>query len=172
MARLMTETIDPILPQNVSVLAEEVLNSAERKEFRLATAESCTGGLLAALLTDVSGLSHVFERGFVTYSDQAKCEMLGCDSREIEHCGAVSREVALAMARGGLAKSEADLIVSITGFAGPGKADDEEGLVHFACLDRNGLENHEERHFGTVGRDGVRLAALEVALTMMNNALR
>lgn len=167
----MTDTIDPILPKNVSNLAVEVLNLAKDRAVQLATAESCTGGLLAALLTDVTGLSHVFERGFVTYSDRAKCEMLGCDSREIENCGAVSREVAIAMAKGGLEKSDADLIVSITGFAGPGGPQDEEGLVHFACVSGKGLMKHEERHFGQIGRDGVRLAALEVALRMMKDAL-
>ena len=167
----MTETIDPILPDKVSSLAEEVLHLADEQDLMLATAESCTGGLLAALLTDVSGLSHVFERGFVTYSDKAKGEMLDCDSRKIEDCGAVSREVALAMAQGALDKSEADLVVSITGFAGPGGSDDEEGLVHFGIGRRGGSPDHEEHHFGAIGRDGVRLAALEVALSMMKNAL-
>lgn len=167
----MTDTVNPVLPENVSTLAIEVLNLAKERDVQLASAESCTGGLLAALLTDVTGLSHIFERGFVTYSDQAKCDMLGCDSREIEKCGAVSREVAIAMAKGGLAKSDADLIVSITGFAGPGGPQDEEGLVHFACVRRNGVMKHEERHFGEIGRDGVRHAALEVALGMMKDAL-
>ena len=167
----MTETIDPILPDKVSSLAHEVLQIAEEKGLRLATAESCTGGLLAALLTDVPGLSHVFERGFVTYSDAAKCEMLNCDSRKIEDCGAVSREVAVAMAQGALDRSDADLVVSVTGFAGPGGTDDEEGLVHFGMGRRDGTPDHEEHHFGAIGRDGVRLAALEVALSMMKKAL-
>lgn len=167
----LAETIDPILPDKLAALAEHVLELAKAKDLRLASAESCTGGLLAAVLTDVSGLSHVFERAFVTYSDEAKCEMLDCDSSEIENCGAVSREVAVAMAQGALKKSEADVVVSITGFAGPAGPTDEEGLVHFACLRKGDAPEHCERHFGEIGRDGVRLAALEVALMMMKNAL-
>ncbi|EDL50001.1 CinA family protein [Erythrobacter sp. SD-21] len=167
----MTNTIQPILPDKVSSLAHEVLQLADEQELRLATAESCTGGLLAAILTDISGLSHVFERGFITYSDQAKCDMLDCNRKEIEHCGAVSREVAIAMAQGALKKSEADLVISITGFAGPAGTDDEEGLVHFGIGRSGAPPDHEEHHFGSLGRDGVRVAALEVALSMMKNAL-
>src|SRR3546814_7275302 len=101
----------------------------------LATAESCTGGLLASLLTDVEGASHAFERGFVVYSEKAKCELLGIQQADITHCGAVSRTVAIAMAKGSIHSSEADIALSITGFAGDG---DEPGLVHFACARRDG----------------------------------
>jgi nicotinamide-nucleotide amidase len=126
--------------------------------------------LLAALLTDVEGRSHIFERGFVVYAEQAKCDLLGIERKLVDDCGAVSRDVAVAMAKGALANSRAQLAVSITGFAG--KTDEgEEGLVHFACQ-REGRELiHREEHFGDIGRDGVRIAALEVALEMMKEAL-
>lgn len=167
----MTETLENILPAKIEALAHEVLQAAEKKGRTLATAESCTGGLLAALLTDIEGLSHVFERGFVTYSDEAKCDLLGIEKRLVEDCGAVSRDVAIAMARGAGNRSKADVAVSITGFAGPGEDDDEEGLVHFACVGPDGECDHREEHFGAIGRNGVRIAALETALAMMNNAL-
>jgi nicotinamide-nucleotide amidase len=167
----VTETLEHVLPEKIEALAHEVLAAAEKSNRTLATAESCTGGLLAALLTDIEGLSHVFERGFVTYSDQAKCDLLGIERRLVDDCGAVSRDVAIAMARGARNRSEADVAVSITGFAGPGGDGDEEGLVHFACAGPNGDCTHREEHFGPIGRNGVRIAALETALAMMNNAL-
>ena len=166
------ETLDAALPASIEKQACAVLDLAHERELTLATAESCTGGLLAALLTDVRGRGHVFERGFVTYSDQAKCDLLGIARELVDDCGAVSREVALAMADGALRRSRADLAVSITGFAGPGDDGDEEGLVHFACARRGGTTCHREEHFGAIGRGGVRIAALEVALAMMDDALR
>ena len=168
----MAETLDPALPREVQDRAQRVLEAADKLDLKLATAESCTGGLLAALLTDVRGLGHVFERGFVVYSKQAKCDLLGIAREKVDRCGAVSKEVALEMAQGALRNSEADVAVSITGFAGPGGEDDEEGLVHFACARRGGETCHREEHFGAIGRDGVRIAALAVALDMLDNALR
>ena len=168
----MTETLDPILPKDLSDKAREVLEHADARDLPLITAESCTGGLLAALLTDVRGCSHIFERGFVVYSDEAKCDLLLVDRGELERCGAVSREVAIAMVRGALDRSRKGLCVAITGFAGPGHDDDEEGLVHFACGAFEGGIEHREEHFGAIGRDGVRIAALAVALDMLDNALR
>lgn len=169
----MADTLDPALPQEVQDRAYRVLELACDKELYLAAAESCTGGLLAALLTDVPGCSHVFERGFVVYSDEAKCDLLGIEREKVENCGAVSEEVAVAMARGALNRSNAQVSLSITGFAGPpGKDDDgEEGLVHFACARTNGYLAHREEHFGSIGRQGVRIAALEVALEMIEAAL-
>ncbi|WP_338445503.1 CinA family protein [Pelagerythrobacter marensis] len=167
-----TETLDPILPPDLSQQARAVLALACDREMPLITAESCTGGLLAALLTDVPGRSHIFERGFVVYSDDAKCDLLAVDRAQIERCGAVSREVAVAMARGALDRSGNGVGVAITGFAGPGGESDEEGLVHFACGRFDGPVAHREEHFGAIGRDGVRIAALAVALDMMDNALR
>lgn len=168
----MSETLEPALPQSVLDRAEEVLRLADEGESRLATAESCTGGLLAALLTDVPGRSHVFERGFVVYSDDAKCDLLDIPRGQVESCGAVSREVAMAMARGALRRSRAHIALAITGFAGPGHDGEEEGLVHFACAGKNGDTCHREEHFGAVGRQGVRIAALAVALDMMAAALK
>lgn len=165
------ETLDRILPEEIERRACEMLDRAHECEVKLATAESCTGGLLAALLTDVPGRSHVFERGFVTYSNGAKCDLLGIARDTVEDCGAVSREVAVAMAEGALRRSKADIAVSITGFAGPSH-EGEEGLVHFACARHNGGICHREEHFGAIGRAGVRIAALEVALAMMEDALR
>lgn len=167
----MSEAALPVLPQRIGHSARDLLRLASETEIKLAVAESCTGGLLAAVLTDVEGYGHVFDRGFVTYSEEAKCELLGVDHGLIARCGAVSREVALAMARCALEGSAADLTASITGFAGPAGDGDEEGLVHLAVAMRGGHEWHREEHFGTIGRDNVRIAALEVALSMMNNAL-
>ncbi len=165
-------TLDAALPQAIEDSACAVLDLADDLDLRLATAESCTGGLLAALLTDVRGRGHVFDRGFVTYSDEAKCDLLEIARDMVDDCGAVSREVALAMALGALSRSQADVVLSITGYAGPAPDGEEEGLVHFACARRGGETCHREEHFGAIGRGGVRIAALEVALAMMEDALR
>ena len=169
----MAETLDPVLPPEVQERACRVLELACEQEKYLVTAESCTGGLLAALLTDVPGCSHIFERGFVVYSDDAKCDLRGIAREKVENCGAVSEEVAREMARGALRRSEAQLALSITGYAGPPGSDDEgeEGLVHFACAASDGTMAHREEHFGPIGRDGVRIASLEVALEMLEAAL-
>lgn len=167
----MDATLPHILPEKIANLAKEVLQAAADRDMQLTAAESCTGGLVSAVLTDVEGLSHVFERGFVTYSEDAKCELLGVDRGLIERHGVVSREVAIAMAQCAMGRSRAGLAISITGFAGPAGDDEEEGLVHFGCVREGGREWHREEHFGAIGRDGVRIAALEVALAMMNNAL-
>jgi nicotinamide-nucleotide amidase len=168
----MAETLDPALPANVQDRADKVLELACDQELMLATAESCTGGLLAALLTDVPGCSHAFERGFVVYTGEAKAQMLDIDVAKIDRLGAVSKEIALDMAHGALRRSEADVALSITGFAGPGKAGDEEGLVHFACARRDGPTVHRCEHFGSIGRQGVRIASLETALEMLEEALK
>ncbi|GGC40158.1 competence damage-inducible protein A [Novosphingobium marinum] len=167
----MAETLDGAIPESIVRKAHLVLESADGKGMMLATAESCTGGLLAALLTDVPGLSHVFERGFVAYSKSAKCDLLDIDRDKVEGCGAVSREIAIDMAEGALRRSGAEVALSITGFAGPGDEGDEEGLVHFACCRKGGAMTHREEHFGSIGREGVRKAALEVALDMMAGAV-
>lgn len=168
----MAETLDPALPDNVTEEARRVLELADEKDIRLTTAESCTGGLLAALLTDIPGLSHVFERGFVSYSKDAKCDLLDVERHKVESCGAVSREVALEMALGALRESNADVALSITGFAGPASEGNEEGLVHFGCARKDGRTTHREEHFGRVGRDGVRKASLKVALEMIEETIR
>lgn len=168
---MAAETLDPILPRKVQDRAENVLKAADAQHLKLATAESCTGGLLAALLTDVRGLGHVFDRGFVVYAKQAKCDLLGIAREKVDSCGAVSEEIAREMAQGALRRSDADVAVAITGFAGPAGQDDEEGLVHFACARRGGDTCHREEHFGAIGRDGVRIGALDVALQMLEQGL-
>ena len=148
-----------------------LLDAVSDRDLHIATAESCTGGLLSSFITDVDGFSHVFDRGFVTYSSKSKTDQLGIASDLIDREGAVSRRVALAMAEGALARSDADIALSITGFAGPAGDDNEEGLVHFACA-RDGRETlHEERHFGAIGRDPIRAEAMKVAIAMMRDML-
>lgn len=165
------ETLQPVLPEDIEAAAARVLERAAAAELSLATAESCTGGLLASLLTDVEGASHAFERGFVVYSEDAKCELLGVDRAAAARCGAVTREVAIAMAEGAIRNSQADIAVAITGFAGRGGPKDEPGLVHFACARRDGDTCHQEAHFGDIGRGPVRIAALRVALAMLEEAV-
>lgn len=167
----VTETLSPVLPDDVDKAARAVLKRACDAELSLATAESCTGGMLASLLTDVEGVSSAFERGFVTYSEDAKCELLGIERGTVEQCGAVSREVAVAMAEGALRESHADIAVSITGFAGPGGPDDEPGLVHFGCARTGRPTRHREEHFGDIGRGPVRIKCMRVALQMLDEAL-
>lgn len=136
-------------------LVAQLLRAASARDLRIGTAESCSGGMIASLLTDVEGLGHVFERGFVTYSDEAKIEMLGIAPALIEENGAVSAAVARAMVTGALTASGADLALAITGFAGPAGAEDEEGLVYLAAL-RGARMETLELHLGAAGRDAVR----------------
>jgi nicotinamide-nucleotide amidase len=168
----MAETLDSALPPEVQDRADTVLDLADDRGLKLATAESCTGGLLAALLTDVEGRSHVFERGFVVYSEDAKCDLLGIARAKVESCGAVSEEVAREMALGAVRRSRADIALAITGFAGPAGPGEEEGLVHFAYARRTGAVRHREEHFGPIGRQGVRIAALNVGLELLEEAIR
>ena len=167
----MDEELEGAIPRRIIDKAEKVLNKAKDAGLMLATAESCTGGLLAALLTDVHGLGRVFDRGFVSYSDEAKCDLLGIEREMVDNCGAVSREVAEAMAQGALDRSKADIVLSITGFAGPGGDDDEEGLVHFGLACADGTRRQREEHYGAIGRDGVRVAALETALELLDTTI-
>jgi nicotinamide-nucleotide amidase len=151
--------------------AAGVLRKAEKRQLRIATAESCTGGALAALLTDVEGLSHVFERGYAVYSEEAKQECLDVPKKLIESHGAVSAEVAEAMARGAIERSHADISVAITGNAGPAGPNEETGLV-YVCAAVRGEEAHcAERHFGNIGRAEVRISSLEVALNLLARAI-
>ncbi len=152
--------------------AADLIASCRTKGLTVATAESCTGGLLAAMITAIPGSSEVFERGFVTYSNAAKIECLGVSPRVLEEFGAVSREAALAMAEGALAYSSADLTLSITGIAGPGGGSPEKpvGLVHFGFARRGGATADVEKRFGDLGRDGVRSAAIAVAIELFLEA--
>ncbi len=146
-----------------------VLEACRTHGLRVATAESCTGGLVAGALTEISGSSDVLDRGFVTYSNAAKQTMLGVPAAILEQHGAVSRETADAMAAGALAMSDADLAVAVTGIAGPGGGSAEKpvGLVHFAAAARGGRRVHREKRYGDVGRSAVRTQAVAEALAML-----
>jgi nicotinamide-nucleotide amidase len=167
----MTETLNPALPDDVVALIDCVLQKASDRGLTLATAESCTGGLIASVLTDVEGRSHAFERGYVVYTNDAKAEELAVPARLIDQNGAVSEPVARAMAEGALRCSGASVAVAVTGFAGAAGADDEPGLVHFALAATGAPTQHEEHHFGDIGRGPVRLECLRVALRMMERAV-
>ena len=166
----MTETLTADLSPDIEQAVERILRKVCDADLRLATAESCTGGLLASLLTDVDGCSHAFERAFVCYTDEAKREMLGVDAALLERHGAVSEPVARAMAEGALARSRADIAIAVTGFAGPTK-EGEEGRVHFACARRGRATVHREAHYGPLGRGGVRLECLRTATEMLERAV-
>ena len=167
----MSETLEPALPPELDRQAERAMRRLCDKRLSVATAESCTGGLLASLLTDIEGCGHGFDRGFVAYSGDAKKQLLGLDERLVEDNDAVSAKVAKAMAEGALARCEADIALSVTGFAGPAGEGSEEGLVFMACA-RHGHETViEERHFGAIGRGPVRIAALKVLIAMLEAAI-
>jgi nicotinamide-nucleotide amidase len=152
--------------------AEALLNAARARGLKIATAESCTGGLIAALLTEVAGSSDVFERGFVTYSNEAKRELLGIPEDLLKAHGAVSEAVARAMAQGALAHSRADIAVAVTGIAGPGggTAQKPVGLVYIAAA-HGGEIRAEEHRFGDLGREQVRLRTVEAALRLLESLL-
>ncbi len=157
-----------MFPEDIEALARAVISAALESEIMIATAESCTGGLVAGALTAIPGSSAVVDRGFVTYSNEAKNGMLGVPMDLIVANGAVSEPVARAMAVGAVAHSRASLAVSITGVAGPGGGSAEKpvGLVHFAAADADGVV-HEERRFGDLGRETVRLESVRVALNLL-----
>lgn len=163
-----TETLSPLMPDEIEEATRRLLAKACERDLSLATAESCTGGLLASLLTDVQGVAHAFERGFVTYTNEAKSEMLGIPIDLIDRFGAVSGEVAVAMAEGALARSRANIALSITGFADKGE---EPGLVHFACARAGRRTMHREERFGPVGRGATRIGCMKVAIAMMTEML-
>jgi nicotinamide-nucleotide amidase len=154
-------------------LAKTVLDEARAKKLRLAMAESCTGGLIAGLLTEIPGSSDVLERGFVTYSNEAKEELLGVPHELIAGQGAVSEAVARAMAEGAAAHSKAELAVAVTGIAGPGGGTEAKpvGLVHLAASRKGRATLHEEHRFGDIGRTEVRLKTVEVALELLRRLI-
>jgi nicotinamide-nucleotide amidase len=168
----MAEVLDPILPSDIDELTRAVLEAACARGLTLATAESCTGGLLASLLTDVPGCSHAFERGFVAYSDDAKVELLEVPPSFLPHGGAVSQPTAIAMADGAIRRSNADVAVSITGWAEDvGDPERPVGLVHFACARRGGYTHHRQVRLGDIGRGPLRIECLRVALKMLAQAV-
>lgn len=155
------------------VRASQVLQAMKARGYTIATAESCTGGLIAASLAAVPGASASLERGFVTYSNEAKTEMLGVPSALIAHHGAVSREVALAMVAGALAHSPADIAVAVTGIAGPdgGTAEKPVGLVHIAAARRGGETLHVEKCFGDLNRHEIQAETVVAAFDLMKRVL-
>lgn len=149
--------------------AKDVLDVCRGGGLLLATAESCTGGLIAAVITSIAGCSSVFERGFVTYSNAAKTELLGVPADMIEEHGAVSEPVARAMAEGALLRSHADIAVSVTGIAGPdgGSAEKPVGLVHFACARRDTPTEHVRMLYGMRDRDEIMQASARQAIALI-----
>ena len=152
--------------------AAAVLDSLRAQHLKLATAESCTGGLIAGVLTEIAGSSDVVDRGFVTYSNDAKCELLDVRAAVLAQHGAVSEPVACAMARGALVRSHADVAVAVTGIAGPGGGSAEKpvGLVHIAVARKGGAVLHQECRFGDIGRGPIRMATVETALQLISRA--
>ncbi|WP_210529831.1 CinA family protein [Rubellimicrobium arenae] len=151
--------------------ADALLAAARARNLRLAVAESCTGGLLAGAITTPAGASTVFDRGFVTYSNEAKQELLGVRADTLAQHGAVSEEVAAEMAQGALARSSADIALSITGVAGPGASGRKpEGRVCFGIATRDGAWT-ETVEFGARGRDAVRAASVDHALGLLRQAV-
>jgi nicotinamide-nucleotide amidase len=162
-----------MFPPALYALAEQVLDAARGKGLRIATAESCTGGLIAGLLTEIAGSSDVFERGFVTYSNEAKADLLGIPLPLIQDHGAVSEVVARAMAEGAVRHSVAQLAVAVTGIAGPagGTPDKPVGLVHLAANREGRTTVHLEHRFGNIGRREIRMKSVEAALLLLQGLI-
>ncbi len=167
----MSETLECALPDDLDERAERLMHAICDRHWTVATAESCTGGMLAALLTDIEGASHGFDRGFVTYSTESKAELLGIDPDLLEKNAAVSEAVARAMAEGALKRSKATLALGVTGFAGPAGEGCEEGLVHMALARRGEPTLHRVEHFGPKGRGPVRIKTLRCMLEMLEESL-
>ncbi|KQY14598.1 CinA family protein [Rhizobium sp. Root482] len=159
-------------PADIERKATALIALCSARGLMVATAESCTGGLIAGALTEIAGSSSVVDRGFVTYSNDAKMQMLGVDPATLAAHGAVSRQTAIEMARGALARSKAQIAVAVTGIAGPGGGSAEKpvGLVHLATARRGGDVSHREMRYGDIGRDAVRLSTVETALDMLKEA--
>ncbi len=153
-------------------MAEQIIADFSSRGIMISTAESCTGGLIAGVLTEIPGSSAVVDRGFVTYTNEAKSDMLGVSAATLGTYGAVSEETALQMVRGALYRSRATVAVAVTGIAGPGggSANKPVGLVHIAAKNRSGLTSHREMRYGDIGRSEVRLATVKTALEMIREA--
>lgn len=158
-----------LFPPDIEETAARIIADFSAKGLMVVTAESCTGGLIAGALTDIAGSSAVVDRGLVTYTNEAKSDILGVSTETLKAFGAVSRETALEMAAGALKASRAQLSVAVTGIAGPGggSAAKPVGLVHLAAGHRDGQILHREMHYGDIGRSAVRLAALRTAFEML-----
>ena len=157
----------------IEALAGDILERCRQSQLKLVTAESCTGGLISAALTEIAGSSDVFDRGFVTYSNDAKMAMLGVPADILAAHGAVSAETARAMAAGALETSGADVAIAVTGIAGPGGGTAEKpvGLVHIAGVCRSGNVADEKSLFGDVGRSPIRRASVIKALTLAQSLI-
>jgi nicotinamide-nucleotide amidase len=162
-----------LFPSDLLNEAEALLAELQQRSFRLVTAESCTGGLLAGLITEVPGASASLERGLVTYSNAAKIALLGVDAQLVARVGAVSDEVARAMAEGALAAAPVDLAVAVTGIAGPdgGSPEKPVGLVYLAVAMKGAPTRTRACRFGSIGRTEIRLATLREALSLTREAL-
>lgn len=160
-----------MFPEDLLAEATALLAMLRAKGLTVATAESCTGGLIAGLLTEIPGSSDVVDRGFVTYSNEAKAQMLGVDSQLIAVHGAVSEQVARAMATGALSHAMADITVGVTGVAGPGGGSAEKpvGLVHFGASRRGRGVIHQQVRFGDISRSAIRIASVRQALAMLRS---
>lgn len=167
----MAETLSPVLSEATEQKVDEILQTLCDRDGTLSMAESCTGGLLSSLFTDVPGCSHAFLAGYVSYTDEAKSDMLGVDPMMISENGAVSRSVAIAMAEGALERSGSDFALSITGFAGGANDAEEAGLVYMACARRDGVTVHEDHHFGPKGRGEVRLLCVRAAVSLLHGVI-
>jgi nicotinamide-nucleotide amidase len=161
-----------MFPPDLLVRAADLVARYRAAGLMAATAESCTGGLIAGLITEIPGSSNVLERGLVVYSNAAKEDLLGVPAETLASHGAVSRETAVAMAEGALQASRAEVAVSVTGIAGPdgGSAETPVGLVHFACARRGRPTVAREERFGDIGREAVRLASVRVGLDLLEAA--
>ncbi|MFN7011028.1 MAG: CinA family protein [Allorhizobium sp.] len=158
-----------LFPADIEAAAARIIAEFSAGGLTLATAESCTGGLIIGALTEISGSSSVVDRGFITYSNQAKIDLLGVQPETLERFGAVSRQTALEMVDGALRHAGSDLAVAVTGIAGPGggSADKPVGLVHLAAGSAKGKRLHREMRYGELGRSGIRLATVRTALQML-----
>lgn len=158
-----------LFPAEIEALAREIIAEFSARGHMVSTAESCTGGLIAGALTEIAGSSAVVDRGFVTYTNEAKADMLGVSGETLSTFGAVSRETALQMAHGALFRSRAEFAVAVTGIAGPGggSAQKPVGLVHLAARCRNGAILHREMRYADIGRTEIRLATIRTALEML-----
>lgn len=161
-----------IMPRHINELATAVIVNAKEKSWYVATAESCTGGLIGGALTDVAGSSAVVDRGFITYTNKAKMQVLGVRAETLRQVGAVDEQTACEMALGAIAHSASHLAVAVTGIAGPGGSGHKPGgRVHLATANRDGIIEHRQMDYGDIGRDEVRLATVETALEMLIAAI-
>ena len=163
-----------LFPPEIEEKAAAIIAYYKARGLMVSTAESCTGGLIAGALTEIPGSSAVVDRGFVTYTNEAKTELLGVSATTLAAFGAVSQETALQMAHGALYRSLADVAVAVTGIAGPGGGSEEKpvGLVHLAARARTGKLIHREMRYGDIGRSKVRLATVSTALDILMEAIQ